>query len=84
MSSALAVISSRAGAWPDILSPEENGLLGYIGDVSSTEAELQRLITDGDLRSRLAANARQTVLDRFSVETEAQALLSHYRALAQA
>jgi mannosyltransferase len=78
------VIASRAGAWPDILTPEENGLLVDIGDVSSTEAALQRLITDGDLRSRLAANARQTVLDRFSVETEAQALLSHYRALAQA
>ena len=84
MSSARAVIASRAGAWPDILTPEENGLLVDIGDVSSTEAALQRLITDGDLRSRLAANARQTVLDRFSVETEAQALLSHYRALAQA
>jgi len=84
MSSARAVIASRAGAWPDILTPEEDGLLVDIGDVPSTEAALKRLITDGDLRSRLAANARQTVLDRYAVETEAQTLLDHYRALAQA
>lgn len=83
MSSAKAVIASRAGAWPDILSPEEDGLLVDIGDVPSTRAALERLITDSDLRSELAAKARRTVLNRYSIETEAQALLNHYRALAQ-
>jgi mannosyltransferase len=77
------VIASRAGAWPDILTPEEDGLLVDIGDVAGTEAALERLVTDNDLRSRLAANGRRTVLDRYSVDTEAQALLEHYRAIMQ-
>ncbi len=42
MSSAKAVIASRAGAWPDILSPEEDGLLVDIGDVPSTRAAQER------------------------------------------
>ena len=83
MSSAKAVIASRAGAWPDILTHEEDGLLVDIGDVPGTEAALERLVTDNDLRSRLAANGRRTVLDRYSVDTEAQALLEHYRAITQ-
>ena len=83
MSSGRAVIASRAGAWPDILSPEQDGLLVDIDDVPGTTAALERLITDSDFRSQLAAKARRTVLDRYSVETEAQALLNHYQILAQ-
>ena len=84
MSSGKAVVASRAGAWPDILTPEEDGLLVDIADAASTQVALERLVTDEDLRARLAANGRRTVLDRYSVETEAAALLNHYRHLAQA
>ena len=84
MSSGKAVVASRAGAWPDILTPEEDGLLVDIADAASTQVALERLVTDEDLRARLAANGRRTVLDRYSVETEAAALLDHYRQLAEA
>ena len=84
MSSGKAVVASRAGAWPDILTSEEDGLLVDIADAASTQVALERLVTDEDLRARLAANGRRTVLDRYSVETEAAALLNHYRHLAQA
>jgi glycosyltransferase involved in cell wall biosynthesis len=59
-------------------------LLVDIADAASTQVALERLVTDEDLRARLAANGRRTVLDRYSVETEAAALLDHYRQLAEA
>ena len=83
MSSARAVIASRAGAWPDILTPDEDGLLVDVGDAVGTQTALQRLVIDEHLRRRLADNARQTVLNHYRVETEADALLKHYHQLAQ-
>jgi SAM-dependent methyltransferase len=54
----LPVLGSRAGAIPDTV-PADAGLLVEPGSTSALAAALERLITDQELRERLAAGARR-------------------------
>ncbi len=46
----------------------ENGLFFKDGDAASLAGELERLLTDEAMRSRLATEAKRTVEERFSLE----------------
>lgn len=82
MSSGCPVIASRAGAWPDIINPGVDGLIVEPGSISETRSALAKLIDDQGFREQLGLAARQTIVDQYTVEREAQRLISHYRALA--
>jgi glycosyltransferase involved in cell wall biosynthesis len=51
------VIASDIGGLSDIVVDEETGLLVEPGNRSALRAAMERLITDAELRSALAANA---------------------------
>ena len=78
MGSGTAVLASMAGAWPDIVQHEQNGLLVPIDDVEATRTALSALMLDPELRARLAKAARSDVMAKFDVRHEAQTLCALY------
>ena len=81
MSSGCAVIASTAGAWPDIITHGENGLLVPIADVEATRASLIDLVDHKETRITMGSEARSQVLAQYRVEDEAQALCRWYQTL---
>lgn len=67
MSAAVPVIASRVGGLPEVIAHGENGWLTENNphDVASA---MRRLLDDEPLALRLAANARRTIQERFTVD----------------
>lgn len=63
------VVGSRLGGILEIVKDGVNGLLFTAGDSVALAETLERLLTEPDLRSRLQAGARQSVDQRFWIET---------------
>lgn len=82
MSSGRPVIASRAGAWPDVIDSGVDGLLVEPGVAAETRDALARLIENEPLREQLSQAARQKIVDHYTVEREAERLISHYQTLA--
>ena len=75
---AVAVIGTRAGGIPDFVFDGDNGLLVPSGDVDATAKALDRLITDAELRSRIAERGRLTAQAR-GIEARADIIAEVYR-----
>ena len=73
MAAGLAVICSRIGGTPDMITDGVDGLLTGQSDVAAIAAALRRL-TDPEQRRRLADAARQTALTRFDYRQQAMRL----------
>ena len=58
LASGLPVLAARAGATGEVVSDGENGLLYEPGSPASLVAAVRKLVSDEDLRSSLARNAR--------------------------
>jgi mannosyltransferase len=82
MASGTAVVASRAGAWPDILSAHRAGELVPCGDVSATAEALQRLLSDHSYREACVAAGLAGVQHDYTVQREAAALVAVARNLA--
>ena len=59
MAAGLAIITTRCGAIPEIVSHEENGLLCDPGDVNGLAEHLVRIALDDQLRRHLGEKARE-------------------------
>jgi glycosyltransferase involved in cell wall biosynthesis len=79
-----ALIASRVGVVPEILSDGEHALLVPAGDASALADALQRLLGDPALRARLGEAGRRLVLERYSGARVAAALEGHYADLTRA
>jgi glycosyltransferase involved in cell wall biosynthesis len=55
------VVSTSVGGVPEVVHDGENGLLVPPNDVAALAAALRAMLTDDDLRSRLAAGAKPSV-----------------------
>ncbi len=73
-----AVIASRVGGLPELVTHEKNGLLVPPGDVPALAAAMLRLIQDPELRARLAAAGRQTASSRLGMDRMMQETLTTY------
>ncbi len=58
--SGLPIVSTDAGAIPDLIRDRENGLLAPVGDADALAAAILRLLDDPDLARRLSLQARAT------------------------
>jgi alpha-maltose-1-phosphate synthase len=89
-----AVVASRVGGIPEVVVPEETGLLVDLtlrpgsfepADPAAFSAALaaaiNRLAADPDLRARMGRQGRQRVLDHFSWDAIAETTLDLYRTL---
>jgi len=62
------VVAADAGGTPEMLQDGKNGFLFKLKDIDSMAKKIILLITDIDLRNKLAGNSRDSVIDRFSIE----------------
>ena len=77
MSAGVPVIASRAGGLPEIIDHERTGLL--VDNTSETiAAAIRRLLAEPDLGERMAAEARRSVEERFTVSHMVSATLQVY------
>jgi glycogen synthase len=89
-----AVVASRVGGIPEVVVPEETGLLVDLtlspGTFEPTDptafssglaAAINRLAADPDLRARMGRQGRKRALDHFSWDAIAETTLSLYRTL---
>jgi len=75
MAAGCAIVASRIGQIPDILSDGHTALLTVPGDALDLAAKIRRLWSDADLRRRLGAAARQEAFLRHGWESRARAVL---------
>ena len=73
------MVASRTGGIPEYLVESRSGLLFTPGDADELAVKLRMLCVDPALCDRLAREARQVALDRFSPETRVPDLLDLYR-----
>jgi len=78
----LAPIVTPVGSIPEVITDERNGLLVWPGEIAELAKAIQRLMTDDDLRARLAASARETAL-RFDAVEYTAAMARRWLSLAK-
>ena len=71
------VVASSVGAVPDVIEHGRNGLLIPPGDSASVEHSILLLLSDSNLRKRVAENARRSV-GKFSADEMARNYLQFY------
>jgi glycosyltransferase involved in cell wall biosynthesis len=72
------VIATRAGGVTDMLHDGKNGRLVSINDINSLASVIQEVLSDKKVQSWLGAAARQTVLDKFTLQKELDGNLAVY------
>jgi len=81
MSSGAALVASRAGAAEFVVEDGVTGVLTPPGDVDALVAALEPLMRDPALATAMGARARARVLEKFSLDAEANAIAAVYRTL---
>lgn len=69
MASGLPVIASRVGGIPSLVQNGVNGLLIDAGNPAALAGAIESVLADAALRARLGAGARQTIVERYSLES---------------
>ncbi|MBK8189834.1 MAG: glycosyltransferase family 4 protein [Vampirovibrionales bacterium] len=80
MAAGAPCIGADSGGIPEIIAHERTGLLYPCGDARALAAALARYWREPDLRRTLANNAGRAAAQRFTIETQMQALRAVYDA----
>lgn len=81
MACGCCVIGSRVGGVPELIVPEQNGLLFEPRSVDDLAAHIRRVLADPALRHRLALNAARTARQEFPMEAAVARLENLYLTL---
>src|SRR5246127_3979187 len=81
MSVGAALVASRAGAAELVVEDGATGVLTPPGDADALVAALEPLMRDPASAIAMGARARQSVLEKFSLDAEADAIAGVYRTL---
>ena len=81
MAAGAALVASRAGAAELVVEDGVTGVLTPAGDVDALVAALEPLMCDVAAAVAMGARARARVLEKFSLDTEANAIADVYRKL---
>jgi mannosyltransferase len=81
MSAGCALVASRAGAAEVVVEDGVTGVLTPSGDVDALVAALEPLVRDPGSASAMGERARARVLERFSLDAEADGIAAVYRTL---
>jgi len=79
--SGVPAVGTRISATVDAIIDGETGLLVPVRDAQAMSQAIIRLLTDGELRRRLGAAARERAVSEFSQESILPLLLDEYRRL---
>lgn len=72
------IVATDTGGIPQMIRPEETGLLVPIKDAAALQAALQRLLEEENLCRRLGERARQKVTTEFGMAQNMETLLGIY------
>jgi len=78
MAAGLPVISSNCDGVLDIIEQQKNGILANPLDIDELVRSVEMLMTNRDLRQRLAHAGRKTVEQRFSLDSMADKIENIY------
>ena len=81
MATGTPVVATRVGGNPEIVEDERTGILVKPGDSQSMAEAIVRYLQYPDLRTRHGEAARQTVINRFSIEAMVRSYEAVYRRL---
>jgi mannosyltransferase len=81
MAAGAALVASRAGAAELVVEEGVTGMLTPPGDADSLAAAIEPLMRDPAAAAALGARARQRVLEKFSLDVEANRIAEVYRTL---
>ena len=81
MAAGKAVVATRVGAIPNLITSEHTGLMIEPRDVPALRDSILRLMRDPELRRRLGRTAQNTVKERYSAEAMASSYYRMYREL---
>jgi len=81
MSVGAALVASRAGAAALVVEEGVTGVLTPTGDTDALAAALEPLMRDPNSAATMGARARARVLEKFSLDAEANAIAGVYRTL---
>ena len=81
MACGVPVVATRAGAFEDLVLPEQTGYLVDIEDVDALARHTLELVTDDSKRARFAQKARARAVENFTIQREADAIIQIYRSL---
>jgi glycosyltransferase involved in cell wall biosynthesis len=84
MACGCAVVASRVGGNPELVIPDQTGLLFQAGQSEDLAAALERLAENHALRQQLASSGSELVHTRFSLAAAARRMAEIYSALLQA
>ncbi len=83
MASGTAVLTSEAGAWPEIVKNDDNGCIVKIGDQKATTDALKSLLKKPEKLEEMGQQGLKQVIQQHTVDLEAQKLCQLYRTLQQ-
>jgi mannosyltransferase len=81
MSAGAALVASRAGAAELVVEDGVSGVLTPPGDVDALAAALEPLMRDPDSAAAMGERARKRVIEKFSLDVEANRIAEVYRAI---
>lgn len=82
MGAGLPVVTTPVGAIPELVIPEQTGVLVPPGDSSALAEALARLVKNPELRIELGRMARERISRHFRIEVTAERFVNIYRTLA--
>ncbi|MEA2699941.1 MAG: L-malate glycosyltransferase [Myxococcales bacterium] len=79
MACGVPVVAARVGGLPEVITDGETGLLAPLGDIDALTAQVNRLLDDEALRSKMARAARQRAVTVFQVAPAVEKYAAVYR-----
>lgn len=76
-----AVVVTKVGAIPEVLTDQENALLSDVKDANALAKNLESIISNGDLRDRLIKNGKALFDEMFSIAKQAETIEAIYRSI---
>jgi glycosyltransferase involved in cell wall biosynthesis len=76
-----AVIATQVGGIKDVLEDGKNGITVNVNDENMLTEKILELLDNTKRRSDLGKNARELIINRFTLEKELEANLDIYRRL---
>jgi glycosyltransferase involved in cell wall biosynthesis len=83
MAARTAIVSTRAGGIPAVITDGQEGRLVDIGDADQLTRALNEVLSNPDERKRLAQRARHRVEEEFSAHTMADRYMAIYREITE-
>lgn len=78
MSMQLPVVSTKSGGMEEVIVHKQNGLLCEVYDAASIAANVKVVAEDTELSKTLGISARKTILERFTIQQQADVFEEQY------